>query len=64
MSFPPPFRTPKGKQGSPKDGGNAPKACVFCTVVILFKLFLDCYSVQSAIFNQVCNLIKDAIIKV
>ena len=32
--------------GESKGRGQRPQSlCVFCTVVILFKLFLDCYSI-------------------
>ena len=36
--------------GESKGRGQRPQSlCVFCTVVILFKLFLDCYSIRACL---------------
>ena len=36
--------------GESKGRGQRPQClCVFCTVVILFKLFLDCYSIRACL---------------
>ena len=36
--------------GESIERGQRPQSlCVFCTVVILFKLFLDCYSIRACL---------------